>query len=179
MNYRYCVITELPSGGSRGNMAHDLAYPTGEDGGLGPLYTTEYDSEKIDSKEAAEKLIQVESPVFEQGEIVVINEYGREVCGKGRKPKKWSVGYEVYESIDDAVARARQVSEWVTAFGDAEGGLPDPKAPPVETVTVAERHARTAATIEKIKAMTPEELEKLPLAQALRKALGGENRVDD
>jgi hypothetical protein len=49
-------------------------------------------------------------PVFELGEVVIVNESGREVVGHGRKADKWDVGYEEFDDIEQAIARAIEVS---------------------------------------------------------------------
>jgi len=49
-------------------------------------------------------------PVFTLGEIVILNEPdGREIDGKERAPRKWSIEYEEFTSIRKAAKRARQV----------------------------------------------------------------------
>lgn len=49
-------------------------------------------------------------PVFSLGEILVLDDSGREVAGLGRKPSKWRVTYELFYDIALAVERAREVS---------------------------------------------------------------------
>lgn len=47
-------------------------------------------------------------PVFDLGEIVVADEGGRELVGRLRKPSKWDVGTETFDSIEEAVARSQR-----------------------------------------------------------------------
>jgi hypothetical protein len=47
-------------------------------------------------------------PVFSLGEILIINSNGRTIPD-GRKPGKWNVGCEYFNTIEDAVKRAKEV----------------------------------------------------------------------
>lgn len=51
---------------------------------------------------------------FVQGELLVVDDYGREVSGKGRKPSKWDVEYELFDfvDLDKAVQRSIEVKDW-------------------------------------------------------------------
>lgn len=46
---------------------------------------------------------KVYTQVFELGEIVIVNDYGREIVGKGRKPDKWWVEFKEFDKIEDAI----------------------------------------------------------------------------
>lgn len=48
-------------------------------------------------------------PVFHAGEVLIIDDNGREIPYPGRKPGKWSVTCEEFDDIERAVARAQQV----------------------------------------------------------------------
>ena len=52
--------------------------------------------------------------LFVQGELLVLGDYEREVSGKGRKPSKWSVEYELFDfaDLDKAVQRSIEVKDW-------------------------------------------------------------------
>lgn len=50
-------------------------------------------------------------PVFQEGEILIIDKSGREIAGLGRKPSKWAVEYEVFDNLEDAIKKAIKVSE--------------------------------------------------------------------
>lgn len=54
--------------------------------------------------------LQLGSPVFSLGEILVLDETGREHAGLMRKPSKWNVTYELFYDVAMAVQRAREVS---------------------------------------------------------------------
>ncbi len=51
--------------------------------------------------------LNVRVRVFKPGEIIVIGSDGRDQFT--RKPSKWNVEYEVFDNIEDAIARARAV----------------------------------------------------------------------
>ena len=50
--------------------------------------------------------MHVHVPVFEEGEILILDEDGREVAGHLRKPDKWGIEYEVFDNLEDAIKRA-------------------------------------------------------------------------
>jgi hypothetical protein len=55
-------------------------------------------------------LERVRVPVFEKGEILILDaESGREIAGHERKPSKWFVEYEVYDSLEEAIKKAISV----------------------------------------------------------------------
>ena len=98
----YGVITELPAD-PRGNsamVANELWWdPQGEGGSyddpLVPLH------EKVGAG-----MLYIQAPVFRLGEVMYLNEDGRELYGQGRKPSKWSVQYETFSSATEACARS-------------------------------------------------------------------------
>lgn len=55
--------------------------------------------------------LQLHMPVFTLGEILILDESGREVAGAGRKPSKWYVTCEEFNTVEEAVARAQQLEE--------------------------------------------------------------------
>lgn len=54
-------------------------------------------------------MINGRTEVFALGEIVILNESGREIGGRGRKPSKWHINYELFDAVDAAVARSAEV----------------------------------------------------------------------
>ena len=165
MKLRYCVITDTTSD-EMGNM-HD-----------GTLTT---DGKKVYAEWADSRRpiigpdgfpIDVKIPTFEMGEIVIIDaEIGREVNGPGRKPRKWFVGYEVYDDIEHAIERAIVVSKHY--YYSEEGPLPLPTHKPVEMQTAKGRKAEVDAVIERVMKLPPEDFNRLPFVRALRKAIDG------
>ena len=106
----YGVITEVDSG--VGNLASvmDLYVPSGKKDQYGleayaPLA-------QVQPQVALGILTEWRRPVFVLGEILILDSTGREVAGHGRKPEKWSVMCETYDTLEDAVARALQVRTW-------------------------------------------------------------------
>lgn len=55
-------------------------------------------------------------PVFNVGEVLLLNPDGREVPYPGRKPAKWRVTIEEFDDVDAALARAN------AAFADSLDG---------------------------------------------------------
>lgn len=57
------------------------------------------------------------TPVFTPGEILILDEDGRELAGRYRKPSKWGVSYETYINVEAAIDRARDVLHTVDGVG--------------------------------------------------------------
>jgi hypothetical protein len=99
---KYIVITSVPN---------DPDDPPGVEGyGEGNLATTLMKPEP-NFPAGLGGMVVGKHPVFTKGEIVIVNDSGREEIGHGRKPNKWSVGTEEFDNIDEAVARAVQATE--------------------------------------------------------------------
>ena len=95
----YGVITrvcEPESGGNMATVVPDLWRASADP--LAPL--TRFGMEAINWR----------VPVFHIGEILILNDDGREVCGHGRKPNTWDVTCENFHDIEDAIVRAKEVS---------------------------------------------------------------------
>lgn len=102
----FCVITRIPDSekGESGNLAVAL-----------PLYLeTEQPSKENDYRGKFEPVVKLmgmaalslRAPVFALGEILVVDESGREIGGIARKPSKWDIDYEEYDTVEEAVAKA-------------------------------------------------------------------------
>jgi len=61
------------------------------------------------------KVEGIKVPAFEVGEILIVDETGREVAGHCRKPSKWMVEYEEFDNLEEAIKRAREIM-----YGDEE-----------------------------------------------------------
>lgn len=48
---------------------------------------------------------------FTLGEILLLNENGREFCGRGRKPSKWFVTCEEFDTLKKAITRVNELGE--------------------------------------------------------------------
>ena len=55
--------------------------------------------------------LSLRSRVFIPGEILVLDDDGREVAGRGRKPGKWDVSIETFDTLEAAAARAAEVMD--------------------------------------------------------------------
>lgn len=110
MNYTFCVITKIPPPTERGNMADTalIRDHTEKEEGF-PIYREigpEEDMEQIEEKD----FIWAKRPVFDLGEILILDSpYGREVCGRGRKPSKWFVEFEHFTKLEYAVKRSQSL----------------------------------------------------------------------
>lgn len=99
----FCVITSVPDPdkGEVGNLA------TGLD-----VFRVVRDFDGADEQvERISPLIalSLRTPVFSLGEIIVVNESGREIGGHGRKPSKWSISSEYFDNVEDAIERAKEL----------------------------------------------------------------------
>jgi hypothetical protein len=105
--YQFQVITMVP--------------PVDEDGNLAMAFTPlieqiEQPRESNDYKGKYRKVdfglafLNLRQPVFQLGEIVIVNSDGREVICDGRKASKWFVEYEEFDNIEDAIRRSQEVT---------------------------------------------------------------------
>lgn len=49
-------------------------------------------------------------PVFALGEIIVLDDSGREIGGLGRRPAGWDVDVEHFDDVNAAIKRSREVT---------------------------------------------------------------------
>jgi hypothetical protein len=102
---KYGVITEVPPLKDSGNLAVSLGEiciqteQPSEDNG----YAGRYEDVGFPASLAIQKR------VFNVGEVLILDDSGREIPYPGRKPAKWSVTCEEFDNIERAVARAQQV----------------------------------------------------------------------
>lgn len=106
--YRFAVVTRADSEGGGGNMAtaFDVFHMTREPGWNAEL--TEYDYGQCE-RLPFEMLLNLRTPVFHVGEILILAESGRELGYPGRKPSKWDVDVEYVDTLEEAVALADKV----------------------------------------------------------------------
>lgn len=106
--YEFCVITSIP----------DLLDPDG--GNLCTSFMFEYydninkqNSYAIGLSElpAAKPVSLCHTPVFQKGEILIVDTSGREIPYPGRKPSKWYVTAEYFKNIEEAIKKAIEVKE--------------------------------------------------------------------
>lgn len=101
MSPRYCVITKIKSTYGCVAMPQGLFIKTG------PEQFTSVDPSVILN-------LRTWVLVFTEGEILVVDEGGREIGGVGRKPSKWDVECVYYSASElaDAIAKSREVTDY-------------------------------------------------------------------
>jgi|GEM_PF-2697091 len=115
-DYTFGVITKVPKNVEDGNKYDDLLVrdrKTEEDvmtmaNACGYKAYRFYDDEENDGI-SREDVVHVCLPVFSLGEILILDNYGREIAGRGRKPSKWSVTCEEFDSLDNAIECSQKV----------------------------------------------------------------------
>jgi len=115
-DYTFGVITKVPKHAEEGNKYDDLLVrdrKTEEDvmtmaNACGYKAYRFYDDEENDSI-SREDVIHVCLPVFSLGEILILDNCGREIAGRGRKPSKWSVTCEEFNNLDEAIECSQKV----------------------------------------------------------------------
>jgi len=105
--WKYQVITRIPDPekGETGNLYDEVPWWLVE--GTGEIKDGEWVPDRVERDYSRGS---VRMPVFEIGEVLIVNDYGREIVGHGRKADKWDVDYEEFDTIEEAVVRAREVS---------------------------------------------------------------------
>lgn len=113
MTTSFIVITEVPEPPDVGNLAAlgpcwaQVDQPSAENNYLPvvkPLH-------EVDPNLAMAALLVLRVPVFVLGEIILVDDSGREIGGNMRKPSKWDISYEEFDLSVDAVARSREVTK--------------------------------------------------------------------
>jgi hypothetical protein len=99
------VITKIEEGG---NLYHKYLYKTTNEHGIEVLRGFEDTIE-----EDQHDMILAELPVFTLGEIIIVDDNEREVGGIRRKASKWWVEYELFDNLDEAVAKANEIYQSV------------------------------------------------------------------
>jgi len=108
---QYLVITKVPEAPSSGNLAliHLDTYIETEpphyhapDGTFEGKYTSMLEQIGLG-------FLMLRQEVFQLGEVLITQDGERECVPPGRKPSKWNVEYETFDSIEEAVAKAREL----------------------------------------------------------------------
>jgi len=106
---KYCVITKTKSNYLLGNHYDDIAIKVWDDINkhdilaVGPDFT---------NKDYRDKLqIWIKLPVFYLGEILILDENYREIGGCERKPNKWMIEYEIFDSLEKAIDKSLQIKK--------------------------------------------------------------------
>lgn len=104
MNYTFAVITKVPK--VREGNEYDELLVQGYDKDNEVVY--HLPEEGVEYRMVDTKFINARLPVFHQGEILILDESGREIGGLQRKPSKWSVVIEVFDNLDEAITIAQK-----------------------------------------------------------------------
>lgn len=99
---RYQVITGVPD-------MNDVEKAVGNLAAVFELWGTDYVGRATHRINPLECLA-LRAPVFHVGEILIVNFDGREIGHLGRKASKWSVTYDEYERVEDAIERAKELT---------------------------------------------------------------------
>lgn len=104
----FAVVTNTkPEGMPEGNLASmlgDLYLPKG--GTQGQPYVR-----AIEDPQFQGLAFHARYPVFHVGEILILDESGREFGYPGRKPSKWFIETEEFDDLDDAIRRSLTAQE--------------------------------------------------------------------
>lgn len=95
------VVTSVPDEPDMGNLALTQIWVQTEQPDKGNDYRGRYESALGLMGMAATSL---RCEVFALGEILILDESGREVGGRGRKPAKWDVTVQECPTLEDAIA---------------------------------------------------------------------------
>lgn len=102
---KYGVITQVPERLDFGNMAS----------GIGQVFVQiEQGNDSNDYQPVYQEIgfptaLALHVHVFEVGEVLILNDDGREIPYPGRKPAKWSVTCEEFDTVEAALERATAV----------------------------------------------------------------------
>lgn len=108
-NIVFIVITKVPSAinedgtANAGNLATDFYYKAKDSESFIVSENVPHNIEAIDN---------CSTEVFQIGELLICNrDSKREIPYPGRKPSKWDIEYEIFEDLDTAIIRCREVQE--------------------------------------------------------------------
>lgn len=97
----FAVITEIPAAEDAGNLACSFdIFTVVEEGFPGRC-------ERISLNAA----LNLRTKVFELGEIIIVDEDGREIGGAQRKPNKWFVTCEYFTTLSEAIYKSQQMCQ--------------------------------------------------------------------
>ena len=106
---KYCVITKTKSSDVLGNHYDDMAVEVYDDINKKYIWTVSNDLDWSLYKD--QKVLSVKLPVFHRGEILLLDDSGREICGMQRKPSKWFIEYEEFKTLKKAIVRALEITK--------------------------------------------------------------------
>lgn len=103
---KYGVITKVPPIENGGNLATamdilvETSQPTEQNDYLGTYERVGFPT-----------VLSLRRPVFNVGEVLLLDDNGREIPYPQRKPAKWSVTCEEFDNVEAAVTRAREAMD--------------------------------------------------------------------
>ena len=99
---QFAVVTKIPDDAEPGNWT--LGAPIGHISG--------HDERGLEIVKhvPTQIFLKLRTAVFSLGEILILDDSGREVAGKGRKPSAWRVAIKSFPTIEEAVTCARKVA---------------------------------------------------------------------
>lgn len=108
--HEFCVITKVPDVTNMGNLASLIGCviqteEPSKDNDFRGVYRHLHE---VDPELALLLMLKGRIPVFSLGEIIILDESGREVGGHMRKPSKWDIEYETFTTLAEAVDRSVQ-----------------------------------------------------------------------
>lgn len=100
------VITKIPKQGEDGNQSDRVvvAYK-------GKLYLENTIPSDAVPENGSSLVGFANDRVFELGEILILDNDGRELSGHGRKPSKWMVEHQSCETLEEAIKLTEQLKE--------------------------------------------------------------------
>lgn len=106
MSYTFAVITKVPKV-REGNEYDQILVEGWDETNEEVIY--HLPKEDVKYRAVDTKYVNAKLPVFHLGEILILDEIGREVAGMGRKPSKWSVEINSFDTLDEAIECAQKV----------------------------------------------------------------------
>ena len=100
MSYTFAVITKVPKV-REGNEYDQILVEGYDKDNEEVIYHYPKENERYSMFET--KFVNAKLPVFHLGEILILDEFGREVSGMCRKPSKWSVEVEEFNDLQEAI----------------------------------------------------------------------------
>jgi len=97
---KFVVITKTPDITEEGNRAVSFLYKSYDKINNAKCYVVGISSVKPLPKPVG--IVHV--PVFDEGEIVICDDSGREIDGMKRKPSKWHINFTEFDTLEKAIA---------------------------------------------------------------------------
>ena len=106
MSYTFAVITKVPKA-REGNEYDQILVHGWDETNEEVIYHYPKENERYSMIETP--FVNAKLPVFHLGEILILDNSGREVGGLCRKPSKWSVEFQEFDNLDEAVQKSKNL----------------------------------------------------------------------